>query len=783
MEDSLRRRRREEGEGEGSKADDGHRGARGQQAKATIQGGKMDLSSSEMQQVLREVLVQKGASSSSSSNRTTYCLILTLVLLYLLTVIPTSVYLYYRILGDGRGGELSVRDFTSLLSSSVTSTIKGLLLPPPVEKLTWRITGGGSKKAQKPTSIEDELPPLPPIAFGALLPYPSPDDPYQQEALMTLPDALDRGFDFLSVPVGNKTADGRWRPIAASDIGLSVEQMRTRLAGHVRARDGSDVDSVLEQLEVARKTDLLAVVLSVPMTMLQDQQLVSNLTDADRPPIPFELWVRVPPDDAGWSGWTAFHRQLNYTPLAQALLDLRDPLVPFQERWKGELVSGVLLPMSVFATGGEGDSARQLPASVSEWVLGVMDLRQAVVIEYEGEGYGYPVVGSPGQSLLAECGSAVAETVAQEEERRQPATKAEKVERALDVLYQDVLVSLLAPIPEQVDESAADYFHSDPATDMLYEEALARCLSDRLVAGHLDATIVVSGGGRGALVQSVLNAVSKAKIKKWDVHVVEGSDEAVDALRKRVSGAGDLMWRKVKVTPGDLRTFSLPHGKRAHVLVAPPAENHHSPEYINVALKGGSLLARDGVVIPSEYSTFVTPVSTARLWTRLAQTQDLLQTPFLVHSKAQFFPARESSGKVRVEKVWSFHHPDSTFTTIQAGERSFQGDFTMSVAAVVHGLSKFFKATLYKDVRVSTLPGESVIGQLFAPLFVPFVRPLMLSQNDTLSVSMRRRVDVSRMEVWYEWRPEARQCEELGGLCGVHNAEGAVFNMTIPPLR
>lgn len=93
--------------------------------------------------------------------------------------------------------------------------------------------------------------------------------------------------------------------------------------------------------------------------------------------------------------------------------------------------------------------------------------------------------------------------------------QAEQFEHA----YLDYLQSPLQPLRDNLESQTYETFEKDPIKYAQYEEAITRCLLDRLEAGHLRHVIFVVGAGRGPLVSAALKALQRSNIDKVTMHL------------------------------------------------------------------------------------------------------------------------------------------------------------------------------------------------------------------------------------------------------------------------
>lgn len=77
--------------------------------------------------------------------------------------------------------------------------------------------------------------------------------------------------------------------------------------------------------------------------------------------------------------------------------------------------------------------------------------------------------------------------------------------------YLDYLQSPLQPLRDNLESQTYETFERDPVKYAQYEEAVFRCLQDRIADGKKRHVIMVVGAGRGPLVAASLRALRRMK--------------------------------------------------------------------------------------------------------------------------------------------------------------------------------------------------------------------------------------------------------------------------------
>merc|ERR1712037_372932 len=168
-------------------------------------------------------------------------------------------------------------------------------------------------------------------------------------------------------------------------------------------------------------------------------------------------------------------------------------------------------------------------------------------------------------------------------------------------------------------------------------------------------TLMVVGAGRGPLVRAALNASQKSGVK-IRVFAVEKNPNAVVTLQQQqIEDWGE----KVTVISSDMREWNPPKEDYADILVSELlgsfGDNELSPECLDGAQK---FLKPDGISIPYEYTSFLGPLQSSKLYNEVRQCKDEtkhplanFETPYVVHFQNRFELAAP-------QPLFTFNHPN-----------------------------------------------------------------------------------------------------------------------------
>jgi len=481
--------------------------------------------------------------------------------------------------------------------------------------------------------------------------------------------------------------------------------------------------------------------------------------------------------------------------------------------------------------------------------------------------------------------------------------KLDSQEAILETPYLDNLQSPLQPLGDHLEYQTYETFEKDPVKYRNYGLAVEYALLDGLEENKFSSTIVSSndvdlyevtilvvGAGRGPLVRESISAVSRVSALLNDTKVVgmqqrrKGLHAKIIAIEKNPSAVlylqslkgSDPSWNGGrdydpynssddqgsidKIVPGtsnvsvigcDMREAnSHPILKdmidnvksRGDIVVSELlgsfGDNELSPECLDGVQQCG-ILKDDCVSIPQNYTAYIAPVSSARLYCEARNQacfplntnegpaspsvgmQRALETPYVVRSHA-------ASQTHAEQACWTYTHPHQSKTegstsSSQAAMNinndrdahlSFQHDPTHGVGfgcgygaldsevasmasstsdgddtttITLHGLLGSFHSVLYESKKrndkstISIAPASFSVGMFsWFPLYFPLKEPLRVPNQATVNCSIWRRSDNER--VWYEWCAEVvtedRNGEELcWASSSMHNAGGRSYHV------
>ncbi|CAO1618171.1 unnamed protein product [Sympodiomycopsis kandeliae] len=474
-------------------------------------------------------------------------------------------------------------------------------------------------------------------------------------------------------------------------------------------------------------------------------------------------------DDWAFEAWSHIRHSCGYNSRLNVVLDLSMPLPASSglSRWIAEPVSHIWLPANSFLANAKGFPV--LSKATQSFLRSQLAKTSKPVIVLSGTSEPPPqhTRGGP-QAYL--------EYVRYLERSLPPESAVDAYARG----YADWLQAPLQPLMDNLESGVYEVFERDPVKYALYEEAVYKCLLTR-PAGEI-TNIWVCGAGRGPLVTRCLNAAEEA-----------GRAVKITALEKNASAMIILQEKQVKewgadrveLRFGDMRTAERPAREedRADIVVSELlgsfGDNELSPE----CLDGGCrFLKTTGVSIPQSYTSFITPLSSAKLHNEVltsgsapgssgqtpcasnAGAVKAAETPFVVLFGQVDFPATEGdSAHEKIQECWKFAHGpiegseialDASGVPLSNSHnvRTTSHTFTIGSTSTIHGLAGYFEAHLYADVVMSIHPDPSRGSKdmlSWFPMYFPLKEPLYVPGGSEVDVHLWRLT--SDKKVWYEW--------------------------------
>ncbi|XP_049602322.1 protein arginine N-methyltransferase 5 [Syngnathus scovelli] len=330
--------------------------------------------------------------------------------------------------------------------------------------------------------------------------------------------------------------------------------------------------------------------------------------------------------------------------------------------------------------------------------------------------------------------------------------------------YEDYLQSPLQPLMDNLESQTYEVFEKDPIKYSQYQQAVYKCLLDRVPEDQKDTNVqvlMVLGAGRGPLVNASLRAAKQSE-RKLKVYAVEKNPNAVITLENwRFEEWGD----QVTVVSSDMRDWTSP--EKADIIVSELlgsfGDNELSPECLDGAQH---FLKDDGVSIPCSYTSYLAPLSSSKLYNEVRGCRERDKDP-----ESHF----EMPYVVRLHNFHQLSDPKACFTfthpTTDMNNNRYQClKFSVNCNSVLHGFAGYFETTLYKDVILSIKPDTHSPGMFsWFPILFPLKQPISISRDDDVTVRFWRCNNGKK--VWYEWAVTEPACS------AIHNPAGRSYTI------
>lgn len=439
-------------------------------------------------------------------------------------------------------------------------------------------------------------------------------------------------------------------------------------------------------------------------------------------------------------------------------------------RWMGEPVRALFLEMSMFIPNATGYPT--LPPKARKIVVRFFERGvQFVLCGRPRHVNGY----APYQMYLQHLCTKSATDLSSRDEFESP--------------FYDYLQIPLQPLGDNLESQTYETFEKDPVKYARYEEAVYCALEKRKSQEHQqqeqlphstpqEFTIYVVGAGRGPLVKASLRAANRASARVR-IFAVEKNPNAVITLMNE--------WPRnnrdgVEVVRTDMRDWNAP--SKADIIVSELlgswGDNELSPE----CLIGVETFLKPtvGVSIPSQYTSFVAPITSHKVWSEVRNlSKAALDTdPSTAPSGVGRF---ETPYVVRLFNFYDVADPQPCFTfdhmprevsvSNDSLERYACLEFIAKTDAMVHGFAGYFSSVLFEQVNISILPSTFSEGMFsWFPLFIPLREPVFLNRGERLKAYFWRKT--SKTKVWYEW------CVETSKSMGaMHNPTGRSYAVNL----
>ncbi|XP_046843364.1 protein arginine N-methyltransferase 5-like [Xenia sp. Carnegie-2017] len=575
-------------------------------------------------------------------------------------------------------------------------------------------------------------------------------------------------FHFICLPIAHprfkrefiKPVCLRSRPFTRSDLLLPSQDWNTLVVGKVSPWINTDSNNDVERKnseqallqEIAYAVHLGLPAILVNLTKQPCTNLAAIINGICFDSHVQQFWIRVPmkspaneidrslfedgkiskkseEDSDTWEWWNSFRTLCHNTRKVGLALEISNELPTEKEikRWLGEPIRTLIIPTRIFLTNKKGYPV--LSRSHQQFIRHLFKFNVQFVIS------GSNKMRNKGMITYYQYLDHLYLT-------RPPLDCYSQFSKG----YEDYLQCPLQPLMDNLESQTYEVFEKDPVKYNQYQEAIRQALIDRVSDKSIESAVtvvMVVGAGRGPLVRASF-AASKACGHAIKVYAIEKNPNAVvTLLTLKQEEWGD----NVIVVSSDMREWNAP--EKADILVSELlgsfGDNELSPECLDGAQR---FLKDDGISIPESYTSYLAPLSSAKLHYEVSQCREPnkgpqapFETPYVV---------RLCNVDIVAEPKACFHfsHPNKDVPIDNS--RAATIDYQMQNSCLIHGFAGFFRTVLYKDLFLSIVPEDHSEGMFsWFPIFFPVQHPIYLPENSFLRVHCWRKV--SRTKIWYEW--------------------------------
>jgi len=467
-----------------------------------------------------------------------------------------------------------------------------------------------------------------------------------------------------------------------------------------------------------------------------------------------------------WDMWNSIRITVDYNPRLKVSLAIPKAGIPINvvERWFAEPVSVLLMSSSIFILNNKG---YPVLTKANQSLMHHFHIKKPIYLLHGLDKIPEEVESS---SYMTYINYILVRN-------QLPMSKIDKIAAK----HHDVLLPPLQPLGSDLDDFTYNIFEEDNVKYDLYGKAIYCALSE---LSHLrNINIAIVGAGKGGLVEATMDAIHKLALASTKINItaIEKNNSAVIYLNKR----NYENWNhSVDILNIDMRDWS-PHESYNLIiseLLGSMGCNELSPECLAPLEK--YLDRVHGIFIPESYTSFIAPTFTPKIYNTL-KTQN---NPQAFHKQYVVKQLESCLSSTKINEIWSFQHPT---LNRKSHKRKTISTFKIRHKTVIHGISGFFTAKLYKDIEISIRPDIHTPDLVsWFPLFFPLEQPLYVTDDTELEIQMTR--ETMNGKVWYEWCIESfmylvipgensneYQMRVRTGITKLHNHRGKGFAMDL----
>uniref|UniRef100_A0A8D0L0X2 Protein arginine N-methyltransferase 5 n=1 Tax=Sphenodon punctatus TaxID=8508 RepID=A0A8D0L0X2_SPHPU len=546
------------------------------------------------------------------------------------------------------------------------------------------------------------------------------------EVTGTLKAVARQGFDFLCMPIFHPRyrreffqlpAKGRPGPQTRSDLLLSGRAFLLPLTQ-------ADNPNLARVLSAHINTGHHSAMFWMRVPLLAPEDLRDDVIENEPLPGPEEERAD---EEKTWLWWHNFRTLCDYNKRVAVAIEVGADLPSNHviDRWLGEPIKAAILPTSIFLTNKKGFPV--LSKMHQQLIFRLLKLEVQFI-----------VTGAHHHPEKEFC--SYLQYLEHLSLNRPPPSAYELFAKG----YEDYLQSPLQPLMDNLESQTYEVFEKDPIKYSRYQKAIYKCLLDRVPDEEKESNVqvvMVLGAGRGPLVNASLSAAQQAD-RRIKIYAVEKNPNAVVTLE---SWQYEKWGSQVTVVSSDMREWQAP--EKADMLVSELlgsfADNELSPECLDGAQH---CLKEGGVSIPGEYTSFLAPISSSKLYNEVRACREKDRDPEAQFEMPYVVRLHNFHQLAAPQACFTFRHPNPDPT--MDNNRYQTLEYLVEVNTVLHGFAGYFETTLYKDITL---------------------QPIAVQAGERVQVAFWR--CSTPKKVWYEWAVAAPICS------AIHNPTGRSYTI------
>lgn len=657
----------------------------------------------------------------------------------------------------------------------------------------------------------------PPLIFGWNIRTPGTND------LLRIIKIMEHlGVCFASLNLNSAAGDPEettFVPLCGSDLVLTYNYWSQRIVAKI-----DDIDTAFKPyMEWTAYVGLRAVCITceyvfreakepneVHETLANMAQMLKSFVNSPNVPT---VCLSFAANDVSWGYWSAIYEMTNYSPQLRVAILLDDDNLENVERWMAEPVTAIILRENAFVKNGDSVHVSEKIAPHLKYCFNFN-----VKIMLSGD-FNFHLINEASQ--LRSCDSLELltlkdlETPAMEDgigireaisaikaiyATMPPLTEADKFREG----FLDLLQEPLQPVRDNLDTVTYEHFEKCTRKYSQYETAIDLWLKDYLAGnvpsgkckeGNQDSespggenmripVIYIVGAGRGPLVDCVLRALAKNNVISFSVYALEKNPATIFTLKHKIATNAIPGWNKVKLIFQDMRTFKPPEAADLVIseLMGSFGDNELAPECLDGIQNvfHSSFPEHQVTFIPCSYTSYAEPIYAPKVWSSLHYTH--VEKPF----EHPYTVALHKIYKIaeHPRPCFKFEHPNTKLKFKYEDDDELQGNceadnahndryicmkYKAKIECFINGFAGYFECTLYKDIKLSTIPGVMDDQISWFPIYFPLMTPVYVKESQLIMIHVWRKHDRRRM--WYEW------ALTLPHVTAVHNAHGSCHSI------